>query len=203
MSFKCNSVVLIANLVLWFGNELHCSLINPHQIRSHGYTSVCDDPWDPHRSLGIDLDGIFIPALLASGPNLFFESRVPTDWKMDTLPIIENTLQFGTQRICKCPDRFQLRSVLSTVYQPLRGMYGRNRRHICLRSQPLLTFAASPRSSYASQILVHVAPTGTTGANIGARLTSERHSSVTFENLSGKWNIGLETAKHTLQVTTQ
>ena len=48
------SVVLVADQVLWFGNELHdCSLINPHQIRSHGY-SVCDDPWDPHRSLAWD-----------------------------------------------------------------------------------------------------------------------------------------------------
>ena len=56
---------------------------------------------------------------------------------------------------------------------------------------------------YASQVLVDVAPTGTKGGAIGAMLTSERHSSVTFENLSRKWNIGLETAKRTLQVTTQ
>ena len=38
-----DSVVLIADQVLWFGGGLHCSLINPHQIRSHGY-GVCDDP---------------------------------------------------------------------------------------------------------------------------------------------------------------
>ena len=40
--------------------------------------------------LGIDLDGMFIP-LLSSGPNLFFESWVPTDWEMETLQIIEIT----------------------------------------------------------------------------------------------------------------
>ena len=56
---------------------------------------------------------------------------------------------------------------------------------------------------YASQILVHDAPTGTGSAVIGATFSSERHSSVTFENLSSKWNIGLETAKRILQVTTQ
>ena len=56
---------------------------------------------------------------------------------------------------------------------------------------------------YASQVLVDVTPTGTKGKSIGATLTSERHSSVTFENLSRKWNIGLETAKRTLHVTTQ
>ena len=55
-----NSVVLVADQVLYFGDELHCSLINPHQICSHGY-GVCDDQWDPHRPTGIDLESIFIP----------------------------------------------------------------------------------------------------------------------------------------------
>jgi hypothetical protein len=84
-----NLVILIADQVLWFGNKLHCSLINPHQIRSHG-KGVCDDPWDSHRPLGINLDSTFIP-LLASGPNLFFESQVPMDWEMETVLIIEIT----------------------------------------------------------------------------------------------------------------
>ena len=85
-----DSIVLVADQFLWFGDELHCSLINPHQIRSHGY-GVCDDLWDPHRSLGIDLESIFFP-LLAYRPDLSFESRgVPTDWKMDNLPMIEIT----------------------------------------------------------------------------------------------------------------
>jgi hypothetical protein len=79
-----DSVVLVADQVLWFGNDLHCSLINPHQIRSHGY-SVCDDPWDPHRSLGIDLDTVFIP-LLPCGPNLIFESRFPRIGNSRTFP---------------------------------------------------------------------------------------------------------------------
>jgi hypothetical protein len=53
---------------------------------------------------------------------------------------------------------------------------------------------------------VHGSLTGTVhaeSAEISATFTSERHSSVNFENLSRKWNIGLETAKQTLLVTTQ
>jgi hypothetical protein len=85
-----SSVVLVVDQVLWFGNKLHCSLINPNQIRSHG-DSVCDDPWDPNRPLGINLNSTFIP-LRASGPSLLFESHVPTDcWEMETLPLIEIT----------------------------------------------------------------------------------------------------------------
>jgi hypothetical protein len=60
-------------------------------------------------------------------------------------------------------------------------------------------------SLYANTILVHDALTGTHGGTSGtsATFTSERHLSVTYENLSCKWSIGLKTAKQTLQVTTQ
>jgi hypothetical protein len=34
-------------------------------------------------------------------------------------------------------------------------------------------------------------------------ITNERHSKVTPENLARMWNIGIDTAKRTLQVTTQ
>jgi hypothetical protein len=74
-------------------------------------------------------------------------------------------------------------------------------------------FAISPPLAYRNvsllhvgQIIIHGAPAGMNcaeNAGIGAASTSERHSSVTFENLSRKWNIGLETANCTLQVTTQ
>ncbi|KAI2507507.1 Reverse transcriptase (RNA-dependent DNA polymerase) [Fragilaria crotonensis] len=104
------SVILIADQVLvWFGEELHCSQNNPHQIQSHG-NCVCDDPWDPHRSLRINLDSISIPLVTASGLNLFFESRVPTDWEMSNLPIIEITgqLRRGSPRTYKCLGRVQL-----------------------------------------------------------------------------------------------
>jgi hypothetical protein len=46
--------------------------------------------WELHRPLGIDLESIFIP-LTVSGPNLSFESRVPTDWEMSNLRIVEIT----------------------------------------------------------------------------------------------------------------
>ena len=57
-------------------------------------------------------------------------------------------------------------------------------------------------SLYSKAILVAGALTGT-DTNISATITSERHSSVNFENLSRMWSIGLETARRTLQVTTQ
>ena len=190
------SVVLVADQVLWFGNELHCSLINPHQIRSHGY-SVCNDPWDPHQSLGIDLDGMFIP-LLASGPNLFFESQAPTDWEVETLQMIEITAPTWN------PADLHMSRPLSSVKRvvncistaPRDILWSESATHLSTISPSLDSHCVS--SLYARQILEHNAPTGTGSAAIGATFTSERHSAVTFENLSRKWNIGLETAKRTL-----
>ena len=171
---------------------MNCSLINPHQIRSHRY-SVCDDPWDPNRPFGIDLDGIFIP-LLASGPNLFFESRVPTDWEMDSLPIIEITASVWNPADLHMPRPLSSsKRVVNCISTAPRDIWSESAMHLSTISPSFDCRCVS--ALYASQTLVDVAPPGTNGAAIGARLTSERHSSVSFENLSRKWNIGLETAK--------
>ena len=134
-----DSVVLVADQVLWFGDELHCSLINPHQIRYHGY-GVCDDPWDPHRSLGIDLDSIFIP-LKTSGPTQVFP--LLGNWKIYRSSRLLR--RPGIPRTYKCLHRSRIRIVLSTVYRPLAGIYGPNRQHLCRRSPlPLIHDVSSP-----------------------------------------------------------
>ena len=190
----------MADQVLWFGSKLHCSLINPHQIRSNGY-SVCDDPWDPNQPLGLDLEGVFIP-LHSSGPNLFFESRVPTDWEMDNLLIIKLTAPvWNPADLQMSRPHSHLKRVVNCISTASRDIWSESATQLSAISPSLDSRCVS--ALYVSQILVRDAPTGTRGAGIGATLTSERHSSVTFENLSPKWNIGLETAKRTLQVTTQ
>ena len=85
-----HSVFLIADQVLWFGTALHCSLINPHQIRAFGHRILCDDPWDPNRTLGLDVRTMFTP-LLTSGPNLYFETHETSPWELDNFPVIKLT----------------------------------------------------------------------------------------------------------------
>ena len=80
------TVILIADHVLWFGDKLSTSLINPHQLRDHGI-GVCDDPWDPYRPLGIEADQGFIP-FSSYGTTLFFESRSPSPWELENLPTV-------------------------------------------------------------------------------------------------------------------
>ena len=80
------SILLIADQVLWFGIDLPNTLINPNQVRSFGY-SLCDDPWDPNRPLGLDTEDLFIP-FAADGSTLYFDSRVPSSWELENLPTI-------------------------------------------------------------------------------------------------------------------
>ena len=47
--------ILEFNEGLWFGNRMDHSLINPNQVRMTGI-SLCDDPFDPNRALGIDIE---------------------------------------------------------------------------------------------------------------------------------------------------
>jgi hypothetical protein len=45
------TTILIFNEVLWFGDKLRNSLINPNQCRMHGI-ELCDDLFVPTRALG-------------------------------------------------------------------------------------------------------------------------------------------------------
>ena len=47
------TIVLIFNQILWYGNRLPISLINPNQLRHNGYR-VCDDITDGDRFFGIE-----------------------------------------------------------------------------------------------------------------------------------------------------
>ena len=54
------------------------TLTNPNQLREYGH-GVCDDPYDPNRDLGIQVQGtdIFIP-FETRGTTVLFNTRVPT-----------------------------------------------------------------------------------------------------------------------------
>ena len=46
-------VILEFGQVLWFGNRIEKSLINPNQFQKFGI-KICDDPTNPHRNPGIE-----------------------------------------------------------------------------------------------------------------------------------------------------
>jgi hypothetical protein len=149
-------------------------LINPHQIRANGY-GICDDPWDPHRPLGIDLESMFIP-LTVSGSNLSFESRVPTDWAMSNSPILNITLTTWNPADMhrSAPRLNPMHHVVDCTSTAWWDMWSP------LTASQMAIFPTSDSrcvsSLYANAILVHDALTGTHGgiSGISATFTSER-----------------------------
>lgn len=71
------------NQCLWMGDQLDHSLINPNQVRSHGL-SLCDDPYDPHRPLGVVLpdSGELLPFQIA-GNIVLMKTRTPTSDELE------------------------------------------------------------------------------------------------------------------------
>ena len=78
------TVILVFGQGLWFGERMPKSLINPNQCRAFGI-SLCDDPTDPHRALGMydhenDLD---IPMVM-NGSFCSLLTRCPTKDEIQT-----------------------------------------------------------------------------------------------------------------------
>ncbi len=75
------TIVLQYNQVLWYGNRMKMSLINPNQMRQYGVT-VSDDPTDSTRVFGATLDDTVIPFKM-DGTVVYFESSVPSRYELD------------------------------------------------------------------------------------------------------------------------
>ena len=72
-------------------------------------------------------------------------------------PFSKSRVPSGTQRIFKCQDRLHFWHASPTVYQPLRGIYGRNWRCTSLQSHHLLTADMSRRPMPAkSSLTLHL-----------------------------------------------
>jgi hypothetical protein len=83
-------VVLYFHQMLWYGDKLANSLINPNQIRHIGQP-VCDDVTDKSRDFGININDEFVIPFEMTGTTIYFETRVPSNWELDNCRIIVMT----------------------------------------------------------------------------------------------------------------
>jgi hypothetical protein len=77
--------LLVGDQMLWFGNQMNHSLINPNQIHEYGLP-VYGNPFS-NSHFGIDRNKAFIP-FNTMVTIVYFETHVLTDWEMHNLPII-------------------------------------------------------------------------------------------------------------------
>jgi hypothetical protein len=222
--------LLVGEQMLWFGDSLEHSLINPNQLRDYGLF-VNDNPYAASESAGFGIDTYhhFIP-FDSTGTIVHFETRVPTDWEVKNLPIILLTSDVWN------PEEVNMQPGKATAEaQTMRSIYSLGTapvRKISLANQGW-SKAKIETNGEVERALGGISDTFDyntfckrliSAVNIGTHYrkdivdeeeerkkrrkassvhTADRHSKVTPEELARKWNIGLETAKATLNCTTQ
>jgi hypothetical protein len=179
--------ILVINEGLWFGEKLTNSLINPNQLRFAGVT-VQDNPFHPTESMTIAHDDVVLH-LHSQGTTIFFDTTTPTQQELDHSPHIiltldtewnPHTVQLATVQSVEAADMF---GAPEPGLVQISSIYCFNEMAENLRNQRRISLVdVEARKTFISK---------------------ERHSAVTSENLSERWNIGLNQAKQTLKVTTQ
>jgi hypothetical protein len=132
-------------------------------IKSCGSETSCTVLSSTHTRFVVPTDSVFVMTLGTLIGPLGSTSRVfsylywrldptfslnrgyPLTTRWNIFPSSRSRALFGTQRSCNCPARLRLPNASSTVYRPLCGIYGRNRRRPSLPFRLLLTAAALPR----------------------------------------------------------
>ena len=194
--------ILVMPQMLWFGNTLQRSLINPNQLRMHG-TLVKDDPTiDGEQEFGMTTDNLFVPFETA-GSTVYFHSFAPTyeeveecriqvigpqEWDPFTVRLRDDMVK---------SDKAVEIAALRTHYRVPFSALSMNRLPVELVEEP----------NEPSMVLSSVSTTLDSKAFdrelLSKLVTTERHSPITAEEVAKKFAVGLETAKKTIQVTTQ
>ena len=193
-AFTCQrtgqTYILVINEALWFGDRLENSLINPNQLRFGG-AIVNDNPFDPQIPISIQTDEVDIPLELA-GTTIFFASSTPTPTELDNCPHIHLTRDSEWD-----PHTVRLAAVRSVEAEALRvseGLFDANDVEIGLAQISSVYSLIEMAEAIRTQRILSAANTF---------VSQKRHSQISPEQLSERWNIGLTQAKKTLQVTTQ
>lgn len=187
--------ILVFGQGLWFGDRMDRSLINPNQCRAFGI-SVCDDPTDPHRSLGFHTEKKLID-LTMEGTIAYTTTRCPTLEELDTCPLIYLSDEHSwdpsnvTFAVASMKEEQRLSSV-SWYPDP------------CLSIATISTKLQD--NVHINSIQDNRPAVNPCGAPIPRKVSmvsQERHHKLDAQGLAKKWNIGLRTAKDTIKATTQ
>ena len=195
---------------LWFGERMpNKSLLNPNQCRSFGI-SLCDDPTDAHRELGIYVPSsdLMIPMTM-NGSICSIMTRCPTHDELDSCRHILLSDEHNWN-----PDAvtFNVSSLngeienthLETEFDTLLSSCGGSPRELVQRAvAPIRVNNNKTKSKTSQHDGGNYIPPSPFQQGIDSIYTSERHHKVTPESLSRKWHIGLNRARATIKCTNQ
>jgi hypothetical protein len=179
-------------------DKMSSSLLCPNQLRLNGL--IVDDvpqhlaPQNRPSSHSIQsLDDEFTLPLSLKGVISYFNTRTPTQEELDTCRWINLTNEHDWD---PHSDTFQEQE---ENFTSLQHTPTQERRLFSLTSVMHKTLSHSIHTSV-SQAFDDL---NFASLNISSTNTSMRNSAVTPETLASRWNIGIDTAKKTIQATTQ
>ena len=190
--------ILVFNEAFWMGDTLQHTLVNPNQLRANG-TTVQDNPFAPAPLQFEPPTGPTIP-LVTMGTIIYCNTRAPCDRKLSTLPHIHlsssatwdpQNVVFPTHRVEEEEHQTQILSTSS----------------ISTSANDLTSTIHDPANFHTrliSSIQVH-APSKSPDElpSVPTFQSKGRHSSVSPQDLSERWFIGIKKAKDTIKNTTQ
>jgi hypothetical protein len=219
------TIILIFNQILWYGNRLPISLINPNQLRHSGFR-VSDDIADGDRFFGIELEEDARLPFEMEGTRISFESRVPTAWEMNN----ENCRHY----VVTCGHPWDPSAVKIAATKKSKSRFGSTalnsltlnisaiemqRSNPALFTERCLTKISDTFEdrAFTEQIIANVNVVSANHHESNAETPKEgdpprrilsinsetRHTTITVEEVCKKFRCGIETAKKTLQKTTQ
>ena len=187
--------ILIFNEALWMGDTLQHTLVNPNQLRAYG-TTVQDNPFSPSPLSFDPTNGPVIP-LTTMGTIIYCTTRAPSDHELSSLPhiILSSSATWDPHNIVFPPNCVE------------GGEHGTHISSISSSAYDLTSTIHDPatfHSRLVSSIQVHAPSKSPEEFPTAPTFQSKsRHSSVTPEDLSERWLIGLKRAKDTIRNTTQ
>jgi hypothetical protein len=190
--------MIVVHEALWLGDVMENSLINPNQCRIFGI-SMCDDPFDPHRQIGIHdpKTDITIPFKMF-GTIVGLETRTPSLTEIQNcrhLVLCDDAPWDPYGVVLPDPDNPKA----MTEEMKVASIKNTNQQQEVDYNPQLATMSSyiTCPKEYANRC------SSTINIRIDAVNSASRHSNITAEDLAKKWHVGLETARQTLKVTTQ
>ena len=182
------TIIIVINEGLYFGDKLDHSLVNPNQLRSYG-VDVYDNTYDRNETMriqGQDVndENIVIP-LLAEGVDIFFETRTPS------LDELENSSHIHlTNKLAWNPKQVTFPQVTSI-----------KETHTANHFYNPLANSEYDASNFSRQIMeIETRQDVPTSRSF---LSQNKRCHVGPDELSERWLIGKAQASKTLKVTTQ
>ena len=204
--------ILVFGQGLWFGERMpNKSLLNPNQCRSFGI-SLCDDPTDTHRDLGIyDPSSDLMIPMTMKGSICSLMTRCPTYDELDncTHIFLSDEHNWSTDAVTFNVSSLNGERVnqihAETEFDTLMSSCGGSPRELVQRAVASIRINNNNRTKSKSSQHdggTYIPPSPFQQGN-DSLYTSERHHTVTPESLSRKWHIGLNRARATIKCTTQ